>query len=206
MASLTQSLVPTSFSELIRQAQVNFPLQPDGSPNSMLRIHTTTVVDGSKRTHTLVVPAGGCDFENQMRNEMDLLVRRICFPDEKWAQSLTELCQSAMDARGYLALLLSTNITEGRTTTRDGENEYEVIHGSSFGLQIINFILPRLDDLIGVVIDALGKEQTNDDDNYWADVSAAAAILYKGLHGVHSGLISEKTRPFCVSKVPGCRK
>jgi hypothetical protein len=202
---LTRSLVPSSFSELVQQAQATSPLQLYGRPNSMLRINAATVVDGLKCTHTLSVPGGSHDFQTQLRNKLDLLVRQLCLPNKHWTPTLTELCQSAVDIRGYLALLLvllSSHVNERRTTTRngdDGDDGDEVMYGSKLCLQLINVILPRLDELIGVVMDAFGKEQTSGDEGYWNDVTTAAAILYKGLHNVCSDLILGSTQPFCVS-------
>jgi hypothetical protein len=168
----------------------------------MLRINAATVVDGLKCTHTLTVPGGSHDFQTQLRNKLDLLVRQLCFPNKHWTPALTELCQSAVDIRGYLALLLvllSSHVDERRTTTRNGDDGDEVMYGSNLCLQLINVILPHLDELIGIVMDAFGKEQTSDDEDYWTDVTTAAAILYKGLHSVCGDLILGSTRPFCVS-------
>lgn len=168
----------------------------------MLRINAATVVDGLKCTHTLTVPGGSHDFQTQLSYKLDLLVRQLCLPNKHWTPALTELCQSAVDIRGYLALLLvllSSHVNERRTTTRIGDDGDEVTYGSNLCLQLINVILPRLDELIGVVMDAFGKEQTSDDEDYWTDVTTAAAILYKGLHNACSDLTLGSTQPFCVS-------
>jgi hypothetical protein len=188
---------------LVQQAHSTFPLQPDSSPNSTLRIHTTTVVDGSKGTHTLDVLGGSYSFEKQFRTQMDLLARQICFRNKKWTQPLTELCGAAVDARVYLAFLFASNVDERRRASRGEDDDDEVMHGNNLGLQLINFILSRLDEAIAVVMDGFENGQTENDEEYWADASIAAAILCKRLLSVHKDLVGECVRPFCVRILPG---
>ncbi|KAE9363764.1 hypothetical protein N431DRAFT_422780 [Stipitochalara longipes BDJ] len=193
------SQVPNSLSEVIRQAQAIAPFQPDGFPNSLLRVQTRFVADGTNRTHTLVVPGGGYNFEKQMRDEMDLLVRKFSCPNKHCTEPRTQLCQAAFDVGGYLAFLLSPVVKERRATmsNREDEDEDEVRHGTGLALHFVPFLLSRLDDLIGLVMDAFGRGQTNDDQEYWTDVCTAAAILYKGLDGVHSNLVMQNAGSFC---------
>lgn len=202
--SLTLYLVPKSLSELIRQAQATL-LPPDGSPDSLLRLQATTVVDGTKRTHTLAIPSGAYHFERQMKDEMDLLVRQFCFPSKNCTESRTQFCQAAMDARGYLAVLLSPIVNERRIPIREGDDEDGVIRGGCLAFQLVPTILSRLDDLTGLIMSGFGMEQTNDDQEYWTDVSTAAAIFYQGLDFVHRQLASQKARPFHVSVFRGFR-
>ena len=157
--------------------------------NKDVLVISITTADGLSNSHRLVSQNESLLSNDQLKNQLDQIIKLHYIPSVGCRTATTGLITSALLGRGYLSLLFPSSATDNAEIFPDD-------------IYLFNLLLTSLDKSIFEVENGFNKAKVLKDERYWTELSAALAIISFGLLHAQEGLNNHTIMPSCVSGSP----